>query len=67
MAQLIVRNIEEKVKRSLRQRAKANGRSMEEEVRVILRTAVNGHAKPRASAGGRTSAGRGKRDGTGTD
>lgn len=41
MAQLVVRNLEEDVKRRLRKRAKSHGRSMEEEARVILREAVN--------------------------
>lgn len=40
MAQLIVRNLEEGVKRRLRSRAKSHGRSMEEEARVIIRDAV---------------------------
>ena len=41
MAQLLVRNIEDGVKSRLQRRAKRNGRSMEEEVRDILRAAVN--------------------------
>jgi plasmid stability protein len=41
MAQLIVRNIENTVKDRLRRRAKRHGRSMEEEVRDILRNAVH--------------------------
>lgn len=41
MAQLIVRNIEEEVKSRLQRRAKRNRRSMEEEVRDILRAAAN--------------------------
>ena len=41
MAQLVVRNIENGVKMRLKQRAKRNGHSMEEEVREILRTAVH--------------------------
>jgi plasmid stability protein len=41
MAQLVVRNIETQVKASLQRRARRNGRSMEEEVRDILRAAVN--------------------------
>jgi antitoxin FitA len=41
MAQLLVRNIEDKVKIRLQRRAKRNGRSMEEEVRDILRAAAN--------------------------
>lgn len=40
MAQLIVRNIENAVKSRLQRRARRNGRSMEEEVRDILRDAV---------------------------
>jgi antitoxin FitA len=40
MAQLVVRNIEEGVKAGLQRRARRNGRSMEEEVRDILRNAV---------------------------
>jgi plasmid stability protein len=41
MAQLLVRNIEDRVKARLQRRAKRHGRSMEEEVRDILRAAVN--------------------------
>lgn len=41
MAQFIVRNIESEVKARLRRRAARHGRSMEEEVRDILRNAVN--------------------------
>lgn len=40
MAQLVVRNIEDTVKSRLRRRAARRGRSMEEEVRDILRDAV---------------------------
>jgi antitoxin FitA len=40
MAQLVVRNLEERVKAGLLRRAKHNHRSMEEEVRTILRAAV---------------------------
>ena len=40
MAQLVVRNIEKTVKDKLQRRAKRHGRSMEEEVRDILRDAV---------------------------
>jgi plasmid stability protein len=42
MAQLVVRNIANGVKVRLQRRARRNGRSMEEEVRDILRNAVNG-------------------------
>jgi antitoxin FitA len=41
MAQLVVRNLEESVKARLQRRAAHNGHSMEEEVRDILRNAVN--------------------------
>lgn len=40
MASITVRNLEEGLKRRLRVRAAENGRSMEEEARVILRTAL---------------------------
>ena len=49
MAQLVVRNIEESVKSRLQRRAARRGRSMEEEVRDILRDAVK---EEEASAGG---------------
>jgi len=41
MAQLLVRNIEKGVKARLQRRARRNGRSMEEEVRDILRAAAH--------------------------
>jgi plasmid stability protein len=40
MAQIIVRKVEEEVKAKLRKRAQRHGRSMEEEVREILRDAT---------------------------
>jgi plasmid stability protein len=40
MAQLVVRNLEQSVKTKLQRRAKRHGRSMEEEVREILRDAA---------------------------
>ena len=40
MAQLIVRNIEESVKKRLKQRARKNGRSMEDEIRETLRNSA---------------------------
>ena len=49
MAQLVVRNIEDSVKARLKRRARRNGRSMEEEVRDILRSAAN--EKPKAAVG----------------
>lgn len=41
MASLTIRNLDDAVKRRLRIRAAEHGRSMEEEVRDILRTAVS--------------------------
>jgi antitoxin FitA len=41
MSQLVVRNLENSVKARLQRRAKRNGRSMEAEVRDILKAAVN--------------------------
>jgi plasmid stability protein len=49
VAQFVVRNIENQVKTRLQHRARRNGRSMEEEVRDILRSAV---VEPGSSAGG---------------
>jgi plasmid stability protein len=46
MAQLVVRNLEEDVKTRLQKRAKKHGRSMEEEVRDILRAAVAKENRP---------------------
>ena len=41
MASITIRNLDEDVKAQLRMRAAGNGRSIEEEVRLILREAVN--------------------------
>ena len=46
MAQFVVRHLEDDVAEKLRQRAKKHARSMEDEVRHILRTAVQ---QPHAS------------------
>ena len=52
MAQLIVRNIEERTKQLLRLRAKRHGRSMEEEARDIIRAAVvRGEDEPSGGLG----------------
>ena len=51
MAQLLVRNIEQSVKTRLQRRAKRNGRSMEEEVREILRSAANEPQTPTVGLG----------------
>jgi plasmid stability protein len=53
MAQLVVRNLEEKVKTRLKRRAARHGRSMEEEVRDILRDAVKNEGRHRAGLGTR--------------
>jgi antitoxin FitA len=50
VAQFVVRNIESGVKARLQRRARRNGRSMEEEVRDILRAAV--HKEESTPAGG---------------
>jgi antitoxin FitA len=51
MAQVIVRKLEDSVKRKLQQRAARHGRSMEEEVRDILRDAVKDDDRPRKGLG----------------
>jgi plasmid stability protein len=56
VGQLVVRNIENAVKARLQRRAKRHGRSMEEEVRDILRSAVSGE-KLRAGGSGQTAPG----------
>jgi plasmid stability protein len=50
VAQFVVRNIENGVKTRLQRRARRHGRSMEEEVRDILRAAV--HEEEHVAAGG---------------
>ena len=48
MASITIRNLDDEVKQRLRLRAAEHSRSMEEEVRIILREAVdNGQAGPR--------------------
>ncbi|MDA1277668.1 MAG: DNA-binding protein [Verrucomicrobia bacterium] len=49
MPQLVVRNIEEKVVKKLKQRAGAHGVSMEEEHRRILREALTGPVRKKRS------------------
>ena len=56
MAQVIVRNIEDDVKTSLKQRAIQHGRSMEEEIRQILRRAISEEAPARPKLGSRIAA-----------
>jgi len=42
MAQIVVRNLDDSLKEKLRRAAASHGRSMEEEVRVILNDALTG-------------------------
>jgi plasmid stability protein len=51
MAQLLVRNLESNVKSKLQRRAKRHGRSMEEEVREILRDATKDEGARRVKLG----------------
>ena len=51
MAQFVVRHLEDDVKARLKRRAANHGRSMEEEVRHILRDAVKEQNKPCSQAG----------------
>ena len=51
MASITVRNLDEDVKRRLRLKAAGNGRSMEEEARIILREAVADGAVPEKGLG----------------
>ena len=47
MASITIRKLDEDVKSRLRVRAAANGRSMEEEARMILRDAVGEEPEPK--------------------
>ena len=51
MAQLLVRNIETQLKTRLQRRAKRNGRSMEAEVREILRDTLKEEDQPQRGLG----------------
>jgi len=53
MAQVVIRHLEEVVKARLKRRAAHHGRSMEEEVRHILRDAVKTDAHPVTKLGSR--------------
>ncbi|MCY4151764.1 MAG: plasmid stabilization protein [Aestuariivita sp.] len=46
MARITIRNLDDGIKARLRTRASGNGRSMEEEARLILRDAVGQEAEP---------------------
>jgi plasmid stability protein len=62
MAQFVVRDLEEEVKTRLKRRAERHGRSMEEEVRHILRNAAKDSTRPIAKLGSRIA---GRFSGTG--
>jgi len=51
MAQVIVRKLDDSVKRKLQRRAARHGRSMEEEIRDILRDAVKDDERMRKGLG----------------
>ena len=51
MAQIVVCKLEDSVKTRLQRRARRNGRSMEEEVREILRRAAHEPEKPTVGLG----------------
>ena len=56
MAQIIVRDLEEDVKQRLKRRAQRHGRSMEDEIRHILRDAARQPAKSVGGLGTRIAA-----------
>jgi antitoxin FitA len=56
MATLTIRNLDEPLKRSLRIRAASHNRSMEEEARQILRTALMEPPAPELDLGSRIRA-----------
>ena len=51
MASITIRNLDDDVKVRLRVRAAGNGRSMEEEVRLIMREAVSRESVPEKGLG----------------
>ena len=56
VAQLIVRDLDDDVKSRLKRRAERHGRSMEEEIRDILRRAAKDENRPLPRLGSRISA-----------
>lgn len=56
MAQLVVRNLEEDVKERLQARARRHRRSLEAEIRDILRNAVRAEASPAGGLGSEIAA-----------
>jgi antitoxin FitA len=53
MAQFVVRDLEEEVKIRLKRRAESHGRSMEDEIRHILRNAAKESGRPISKLGSR--------------
>lgn len=51
MAQILVRNFDDRLKARLQRRARRNGRSMEAEAREILRNALHQQETPRRGVG----------------
>lgn len=51
MAQILVRNLEDRLKGRLRRRARRNGHSMEAEAREILRNALRENEAPKRKLG----------------
>lgn len=51
MVQLVIRNIDNAVKARLQRRARRNGRSLEDEIRDILRRAVDEETLPTGGLG----------------
>jgi plasmid stability protein len=56
MAQFVVRHLEDDVKARLKRRAERHGRSMEEEIRHILRNAAKEDSRPVRKLGSRIAA-----------
>jgi antitoxin FitA len=56
MGQILVRKVDDTLKRKLQRRARRHGRSMEEEVRNILRNAVKDEDSPEMGLGTRIAA-----------
>lgn len=56
MAQLLVRQLDDDVKEKLQERARKHGRSIEEEIREILRNAVQNEAADPTKLGSRIAA-----------
>ena len=56
MASIVIRNLDEATKRKLKIRAATNGRSMEQEAREILKSALAQHSKKKTDLAERVRA-----------